>query len=178
MHKTTRPPARRSTKANGPAKKTTVRKPPLLGYTAGGKPVYGTEAPIYRQAVHLPKHDGDLTMVNNRGKYTVGQRVFPDFTQADHLDAAQLHADRREKLAAEHGRTYRAAVRKYGEPARIVSGGVGDNFPAEVNDRLRHLAHLASAESGASYAHYTSTRLRTPYFASKYHPGRLFAYTK
>ena len=139
-----------------------------IGVTTSGK--------IVRSAYDNPAYD--ISNLNYRPAPARIRAAFPDYTKADHREAAKIHAAHRESQATAHGRLFRKSIKKYGRSHPPTSGGVDQKFPKDVNEKLRALAHGASNAETASVAHYRATGARTPYHKSTLSCGRVFVYSK
>lgn len=151
-----------------------VSKHEVIGHTQSGHPIHSASHPSYQSQHKMTGWNRPVKPIEHRSLMIFAH---PGHSKQDHRDAATAHAAHREMHAAAHAKVYRAAVKAHGEPARHISGNVGENFPRQVNDRLRHHAHAASAASAASATHWSVAHPKTPYHLSPHAHGRAVGYT-
>ena len=151
-------------------KKTRTR---TIGHT-GRKPIRSANHDIYTRREKFPKWSGTVTPLE---EYRLLRSRLPEFTKADHVNAAKIHWQDSVKQSEAHQKVRKAAIRKYGMPRSLrhnpwavlnvddfVSGGVSKLFPATVNDKLRRHAHAHGAATLAAFAHWQAAGKRSGYW--------------
>lgn len=145
-----------------------------LGETSSGKPVLEPTTGPYVERFRLPKWNAELTVLGYvqvpRGHV---QRLFPEWTKADHREAAEIMALASDAALAEWNKLVADAVQRYGDgDGRLISGVYREHFPEETKEALRYLAHFANDATSASAFHHYATGSRTPWQQTDMHPSR------
>ena len=131
----------------------------VIGHTSSGKAIY---------AAKHGKNEG-LTGVSAERKHF--RQAHPEYEKKDHMEASAAHHSEMKRHDESHRALSKEAATKYGRPVGHTSGGVAENFPKEVNDKLRHHAHSSSDHSSLAFGHYQASGKRGSYQQMKQHHG-------
>ncbi len=120
----------------------------------------------YQKEFKFPKVSRNETAThsfgNNGAKIVIS--LFPEWTKEDHLAAAAKHEKDADKMDEQWGKLRDEAHKKtFGKSVEFhdykISGIGREEYPAEMKDKLRELAHGSSAAKALSYAHATAAKL-------------------
>jgi len=132
--------------------------------TAENIPSYTDER--YQKEFKFPKMNSNETAThsygNNGAKIVIS--LFPEWSKEEHLAAAKKHEKDADKMDDQWVNLRDEAHKKiFGKPAEFhdykISGIGREEYPAEMKDKLRELAHGASAAKALSYAHATAAKI-------------------
>jgi hypothetical protein len=128
-----------------------------MAQTRSGKGIPLADSIVYRRRYRFR---GWTREINFEHEHRLAGRIFPTWSHADHEDAARAHEKWSCEVAEDHGCLYEDLVRRYGKPPRLISGLVSPIFPANQNDKLRELAHLASTHRSIAHSHWKAAGRR------------------
>ncbi|KVP65668.1 hypothetical protein WJ97_11615 [Burkholderia ubonensis] len=124
--------------------------------------------PAYHQSIQLPKYNGKVTVFQatcSRDGAKVLHHANPDWTEADHLTLASLHATESAKQLMRYNVLLEAAAQEtYGRPFRAtdyrISAIASEEFSEEKKAELRKAAHARTHHDVVARAHLTAARRR------------------
>jgi hypothetical protein len=121
---------------------------------------------MYQKEFKFPKTSMNETAShafgNNGAKIVIS--LFPEWTKEDHLAAAAKHEKDADEMDDQWGKLRDEAHKKtFGKPAEFhdykISGIGRDEYPEDMKNKLRELAHGAGKAKALSYAHATAAKL-------------------
>lgn len=124
--------------------------------------------PAYHESIALPKYNGKVTVFQATSSTDAAKvlcRVNPDWTNADHLTLASLHATESAKQLMRHNVLLDAAAQEtFGRPYRVtdyrISAIACAEFSEEKKAELRKTAHARTYHDVVARAHLTAARRR------------------
>ena len=125
----------------------------VLGKTKTGKDVFVAEDIVVYKDMNHPKEPHKKLI-----------RALPDYTKADHLDAANLHEKRADEYDKKWGKVIREAHQEtYGEPWHLSYyhvSGIGDSsYSEEKKDKLREVSDYAQRAKDAMHLHRDAAKI-------------------
>lgn len=122
--------------------------------------------PAYHESVALPKYNGKVTVFQANSSTDAAKvlcRANPDWTHADHLTLASLHATESAKQLMRHNVLLDAAAQEtFGRHYQLtdyrVSGIASAEFSEEKKSELRKAAHARTHHEVVARAHLTAAR--------------------
>jgi hypothetical protein len=120
----------------------------------------------YQKEFKFPKVNRNETAThsfgNNGAKIVIS--LFPEWTKEDHLAAAAKHEKDADKMDRQWSKLRDEAHKKtFGKPAGFhdykVSGIGRSEYPEDMKEKLRELAHGATKAKALSYAHATAAKI-------------------
>jgi len=117
--------------------------------------------PAYHQAIRLPKYNRTVNVFQACDSADAGKvlrRTNPDWTKADHLQLAKLHAtEAAQQLVSYNSLLEAAAQETFGRPYQVtdyrISAIACDEFSPEKKDALRFAAHARTNHRTIALAH-------------------------
>lgn len=125
--------------------------------------------PAYHHAIRLPKYNGPVNVIQATCSVDAAQvlrRANPDWTPADHLTLADLHATEAARQLLQYNTLLDAAATEtFGRPFQPtdyrISAIGSDAFSAEKKHALRHAAHARTNHRTIASAHLKAAGRRT-----------------
>lgn len=85
-------------------------------------------------------------------------------SKSAHARRADYFEKLRQRLGAEHRRLVRAGEHAYGAHGPVISGGFHEDWPNELKDRIRFVAHGIGYVTSAARLHDALSKSRSPVF--------------
>lgn len=91
-----------------------------------------------------------------RDEYRLFKRMpqFSHWTRADHVQASETHRLMAGHLAVAHNALVQIGIETYGMNGPMISGGFHDDWPSEVKDVIRSIAHKVARQRDISLSHW------------------------